>query len=82
MGWPKKYRYLIDSPYNLFLVCSECHLNKALPSREEFWMMACRRYGEPAVREWYDSLPFKGPRPNYATSGAIQNEEGNAGQEG
>lgn len=72
VGWQGAHRKRIDVAYNCFLVCDLCHLNKPLPSREWFWKKAAERYGEPAVLEWYDLLPFKGPRPNYATSGVIK----------
>ena len=48
----------IFSEYNCFILCVSCHMNKG-PPRSEFYKMAVRRYGEEAVNEWLESLPFK-----------------------
>lgn len=57
-GWPFEKRGLIFHEYNCFVVCRECHTEHKL-SREDAWKLSCERYGEEAVREWYEGLPWK-----------------------
>lgn len=61
-GWPKKKRGLINHEYNCFVVCRDCHKEHKL-SREDAWKLSCERYGEDAVREWYEGLPWKAGVP-------------------
>lgn len=59
-GWPKPRRLLIFHEYNCFVLCMDCHKNwgEVFP-REKAWELSCERYGEQAVREWYENLPWK-----------------------
>ena len=61
-GWDLSARLLIYHKYNCFILCRYCHREHKL-SREDAWRLACSRYGELAVREWYESLPWKAGPP-------------------
>lgn len=56
-GWRYPEKAYIFSEYNCIWLRQECHINP--PSRERVWEIQCARYGEKAVRGWYESLPFK-----------------------
>lgn len=51
------WQYLIFHPYNCFLLLPEEH--HPAPSKEWAISKAYSLYGREAVREWFDSLPFK-----------------------
>ena len=57
-GWDYPLRCLIDTPYNLILLCGDHHETADEPSRKEVadWMWL--RYGPDFVR-WLRWLPYK-----------------------
>lgn len=61
-GWKREDRLLIHCAINCFIVCRYCHREHRL-SREDAWRLACERYGDEAVREWYEGLPWKAGTP-------------------
>jgi hypothetical protein len=65
-GWPKPWRKLIHCELNCILLCADCNLGlsgKSPPVRTKVWIEQRGIYGEPLMREWLESLPFKIP-PN------------------
>jgi hypothetical protein len=55
-GWRLPQRAWIFSEYNCILLLRAHHH----PLKRQFvWDLQCKRYGEAAMREWYESLPFK-----------------------
>lgn len=59
VGWPKRWKVLIDTPLNCFLLHHSCHIDGIVPSREFFWKLSCEFYTEQVVTDWVVSLPFK-----------------------
>jgi len=56
-GFPFPTRLRVFADCNSFPVCATCH--SPAPSREFFFEMSCRRYGEQEVRAWYGSFPWR-----------------------
>lgn len=50
---PPEHRDIRDHPINLFIINAACHDRH--PGPRFFWKLACERYGEKAVRAWYDA---------------------------
>ena len=58
--FPYKNKKPIFHIVNLFVVNSMCHISHNLQSsRQDFWDNSVARYGEKAVTEWYNGLPWK-----------------------
>lgn len=48
----KEHWDIRDHPINLFIINGACHDRH--PGPRFFWKLACERYGEKAVRAWYN----------------------------
>jgi len=59
MGFSYPVRLRVFAECNTFPICRRCHENP--PSREFFFGIACQKYGEKEVREWYASFGWKSP---------------------
>ena len=61
-----KAKRLRDNRCNCFLINTRCHQTQAHDTGH-YWRLACERYGEAEVRDWYDrcSAIFKSELPNF-----------------
>ena len=55
--FPDRLRCFAD--VNSYPICAECHVSP--PPREWFFRLACDKYGESDVRDWYSSFWWKVP---------------------
>lgn len=71
-GWKYPMKAYIFSEYNCVLLCPDCNRNNP-PSRQVMWDLQCGRYGEGAMREWYEALPWRTgvPRRFWDAGGSI-----------
>jgi hypothetical protein len=61
-GWKYPMKAQIFTEYNCVLLCPDCNRNNP-PSRQAMWDLQCQRYGEVAMREWYEGLPWRAGVP-------------------
>lgn len=64
MGLSGKQKVIAYATTNLFILCEICNREHP-PSKDWAWQRSCKRYGEPAMREWYGSLNLKAPRKEW-----------------
>ena len=62
-GWSLPKSAWIFCEYNCVMLCPDCNRNGPQPSRQFVWDLQCARYGEAAVRSWYEALPFRTGKP-------------------
>ena len=57
----KGAKALLDLPYNLMLVCKDCHAGpaKTHENKVRFWNVQCKRYGREVMLQWHMDLPYK-----------------------
>jgi len=58
----KRYAEWLDDERNLVLVNHKEHISRkfdTLEWRKVFWLIQVKRYGEPSMMEWVNSLPDK-----------------------
>ncbi len=55
----RKFHKFLDHECNALEVCEKCHKTAdGYQVRLKAWQIKCAEYGEEAMREWYDGLPF------------------------
>lgn len=55
----RKKMKALDEPYNLILLCRECHARKDSGYRQWAWETNAARYGRDVMQEWKNSLDLK-----------------------
>ena len=56
------WHYRIHSEANCLILCVKCHMISA-PSKKWAWDYLSNQYGEEAIKEWLEGLPWKNGKP-------------------